>query len=323
MTTVSNFINNSKSMKEETKAQILNAIKQTGYRHNALAAALKKKKTGIESIGIVGVVDQNPFFSELFFEIERQCSAAGISVLSSFQDEAKIDDPGKLLRLMYGKVDALLIISIDRHDLLDAAQSEHTLPIVSLSFNHPCAQTPCGVSRFEQHSRHGGYLAGKYIAMNGHKQIACFTGPDEVRVVRERNEGFMQALEDNGINPDKVSFLRGGFTFASGQQLMQQLYSLPGQYTAVFCHNDLLAAGAINMAAKLKLRVPEDISILGYDDIKLASLTTPALTTIKIPLADIAGQLVAGIRNIPDSGQFEINVEVMPQLIVRDSVLTR
>lgn len=320
VTTVSNFINNTKSMREETKVQIQNAIKQTGYRHNSLAASLKKKSTGIQTVGIVSVVDQNPFFSELFFEIEKGCNQAGISVLSSFQRSASTDDPKQFLQLMIGRVDALAVISIDGHDVLEAIKDVFAIPAVSISLNDPFSQTNSGITSFEQNAFHGGYIAGNHLALNGHTKIVCFTGPEHISIVKKRNEGLIKALQDRQLPTESVEFIDGNFTFDCGSDRMQSLFSRPERYTAIFCHSDLIAAGAINMASKLGLKVPQDISIIGYDDIKLASLITPRLTSIKIPLDEIAKQIIQGLKSLNQDKQNTVTIEIMPELIVRDSV---
>ncbi|MGS0674087.1 LacI family DNA-binding transcriptional regulator [Shewanella sp. 125m-1] len=320
VTTVSNFINSSKSMKAETKLQIQNAIKQTGYRHNTLAASLKKKKSGIETVGIVSIVDQNPFFSELFFEVEKACNQVGISVLSSFQHSESSYDPKCFLQLMNGRVDALVVISIDGHDVMEAIKDVFAIPVISVSLNNPYSETNSGVTTFEQNAFHGGYVAGNFLALNGHNAIACFTGPKDIGVVQKRNKGLLKALDDRNCSTENVQFFYGDFTFDSGCTLMQSLFSKPEQYSAIFCHNDLIAAGAINMASKLGLRVPQDISIIGYDDIKLASFLTPKLTTIKIPLDTIAQQIITGIKTRAQNSQEVVAIEVMPELVIRDSV---
>lgn len=320
VTTVSNFINNSKNMKDETKVLIQQAILETGYRHNALAASLKKKKLGIETVGIVSIVDQNPFFSELFFEIEKGCNRAGISVLSSFLHNESNDDPKHFLQLMYGRVDALVVLSIDGHAVLDAIREVFAIPIISISLNDPYSKTNCGVTSFEQNAFQGGFVAGNYLALNGHRSIACFTGPNCVDIVQKRNEGLLKALSKNGCHTDNVQFFEGEFTFDSGSARMQSLFSKISEFSAIFCHSDLIAAGAINMASKLGLKVPQDISVIGYDDIKLASLITPRLTSIKIPLEDIAQQIVQGLKSKADDSRGIVRIEVMPEITIRDSV---
>ena len=143
VTTISNFLNNKKNVKDDTRIKILEAIKVTGYRFNPLAASLKRKSTGLKTIGIISMVDEGPFFQELFFELESAAYNSGYAVLSCFQREENADLETHI-ELMYGRVDGLILISLKRDKVKEVIRNIHAIPIVAMAFDTGEVTTLCG-----------------------------------------------------------------------------------------------------------------------------------------------------------------------------------
>ncbi|MFB2903458.1 LacI family DNA-binding transcriptional regulator [Aeromonas jandaei] len=319
VTTISNFINNKKTVRDNTRIKILNAIKDTGYRYNAAAAALKRNETVLNTIGIISIVDQNSFFSELFFKLENECFENGYTVVSCFRQEDN-DNLKKYINFMTGKVDGIIIISINRNKIDTIIKHIHATPVVAISFDVGSVMTLCGGTQFELHNEMGGYLAGRYLVSKGHVSLACVTGPADLKTTEDRVNGLNISLVEKELSTDCVRYIEGDYTYNSGINAMYELYSSGKLPTAVICHNDLMAMGVLNAASELGIKIPRDMSVIGYDDIEIARMSCPPLTTISIPLQDLAVQALAELLSkIKKSGSCA-QISVNPTLVVRGSV---
>lgn len=319
VTTVSNFINNTKKLKDETRQRIMAAIQVTGYRHNSLAAALKKNHAGVKTIGIISVVDQNPFFSELFFKLENECFQQGYSVISCFRHEDN-EELQTHINLMSGRVDGILLISLSRDRIDTIIKHIHAIPVVAIAFDLGEVMSVCGGTDFDLQNETGGYIAGRFLLSKGHQRLACVTGPQGLKTTQERVSGLNKLLQEQHIPQDAVEFIEGDYTYQSGVKAMYKLFSAKTLPTAIICHNDLMAIGVQNAANELGLKIPREISVIGYDDIDMSRLSFPALTTIRIPLDELAAQALQGLNaKIQHPGSKAV-IAITPSLVVRSSV---
>lgn len=325
VTTVSNFINNKKKIKEQTRTKIIEAIRFTGYTHNSLAASLKRKKTGMKSIGIISLVDQNPFFHELFFELEKHCFENGYAVISCFQHENK-SNLEHHIELLRGRIDAILMVSFNGEQTDTLINHFQAIPILSVTFDAKEVQTPNGSTKVILNNELGGYVAARYILSKGHRNITCVTGPKELKTTQSRIKGLMDALNEWKLPQDTVNYLEGDFTYESGLEAMYKIFSQQKLPTAIICHNDLIAAGVLNAANELGIKVPSELSVIGYDGIKFSSMTFPSLTTIRIPLDQLAGQAIEAIITLIKKIKLrslepqKMIISVTPNLVIRNSV---
>ncbi len=166
----------------------------------------------------------------------------------------------------------------------------------------------------------GGYLAGQYLLRLNHRRIGCITFSQPLSYVTSRIVGFRQALSEAGIELTTEDFAIGNGRYDSGYQAMQELLQRRSDLTAVFVFNDLMALGAMNALHKQGIRVPEDLSIIGYDDIFYASAFQPALTTIAQPIATMGQTCIALLLERiqqPDKQSTQITLPV--ELIERSS----
>ncbi len=168
----------------------------------------------------------------------------------------------------------------------------------------------------------GGYLATKCLIELGHQKIACFTGPSDVTPSADRVIGYRKALMEADIPIRDEYILVGDFMYQSGEKLLAHLVTLDDVPTAIFVCNDMMAIGAIKQAKVSNVRIPEDISIIGFDDIQFVTAVSPALTTVAQPVRALAqtaiSLLIEKIQN--DSGPSEgTRIVLDPTLVIRDS----
>ena len=162
--------------------------------------------------------------------------------------------------------------------------------------------------------------AVNYLHELGHQRIGCIAGPEEMPLCHYRLQGYVQALRRCGITVDPHYIARGNFTFEAGATALEQLLALPQTPTAVFCHSDIMALGALSYAKRRGLKVPDDLSIIGFDNISLAEFCDPPLTTVSQPRFDIGREAMLLLLNqmsgqVVDSGSRLLDCE----LIIRGS----
>ena len=164
------------------------------------------------------------------------------------------------------------------------------------------------------------FEAVNYLAQLGHKRIAQISGPTTATLCKFRQQGYQQALRRAGVSMNPAYSTVGDFTFEAGAQAVRQLLALPEQPTAIFCHNDAMAIGAIQEAKKLGLRVPQDLSIVGFDDIQFAQYCDPPLTTISQPRYEIGRQAMLMMLDLLKGNDVQAGSRLLEaKLVVRGS----
>lgn len=172
----------------------------------------------------------------------------------------------------------------------------------------------------------GARLAARHLLANCHTKIAMLTGPKEYPEAAQRSTGFIDELNRQGVNIDDELIIDGGFTLDKGAMAFRRLLDTDRPFSAVFCQNDEIAAGVVDVCNREFISVPNDLSIIGFDDIKIANITTPRLTTIRQPIAGsgaLAARILLGLieGKTDNSTSTEEHRELIPELIVRDSVV--
>jgi LacI family transcriptional regulator len=225
----------------------------------------------------------NPFFAEVARGIEDTTFGHGYSLILCNSDGNLEKELFYADHLAEKQVDGILFIAA-------GVSSEHIelllhrrTPVVGGDRYLP----DVAVDAVLTDNRGGGYLATQHLLDLGHRRIACITGPSDVTPSADRVAGYRQAMQEAGIPVDKELILRGNFDYESGYRAAETLLSLSPRPTAIFACNDLTAVGVLSAANRLGLRVPEDLSVVGYDDVRLASFTVPLLTTVQQPKHEI------------------------------------
>lgn len=286
ISTVSHVINGTRNVSPGTRQRVINAMQQVNYRHNALASSLRSNQTRV--LGVLVPNSANPFFAEVISGIEAACFDEGYNILMGNAN----DDPERELAylevLISRQVDGILLVSAGAHrtslELINGYQKPVVMVDRTSSMDH--------VDEIYTDNYNGGLLATQYLLDLGHQRVACISGPSFLTPSADRVRGYKTALEQADIAVDESLILSGNFQHDSGYTACQALLEQPHRPTAIFACNDLMAVGALCAIQEVGLRVPEDISVIGYDDIPLAAYTSPRLTTIAQPAQEL-GKLAA------------------------------
>ncbi len=279
--TVSRFVNRAGPVASPTGQRIETAVRALGYRPNGIARSLVTKTTHTIAFLLPDIT--NPFFPSLVKGVQLLANERGYVVLlcSTLGDEKGDEEYLKLLRAK--QVDGILAVGL----VLRRAQIERlaagSIPFVSLDRNIDLPGAPL----VQVNHRQSAMLATQHLLALGHRSIAHITGPPQLSVSRERLAGYIAALGRAGIKPDARLRVTGDFTEEAGYRDIERLLAEAVPFTAVFAANDLSAIGVMAALKRHGRRVPEDVSVVGFDDIHLAAYTSPPLTTIRQPTLEM------------------------------------
>ncbi|MBB5323509.1 LacI family repressor for deo operon, udp, cdd, tsx, nupC, and nupG [Anoxybacillus tepidamans] len=278
--TVSRVLSNSGNVKKETTEKVLEAIQKLNYQPNILARQLRKLET--KTILVVVPDITNTFFSKILRGIEHVAIENDYEVLLGDTGNNVERERVYLDILRQKKADGMILLTarLESH-LLEEIASE--FPVV-LACEYLEGSTIPTVSIDNVSSAR---KATEYLINLGHRRIGFISGPLNVILSRDRLKGFRQAMAQHNIPIESFLVQEGDFSFESGYNMMMKFLALDQPPTAVFAANDEMAIGAIKAIKSKGLRVPDDISVVGFDDIQFASIYEPALTTISQPMFEI------------------------------------
>ena len=316
--TVSHVINNTRFVLPETRERVLKAMTALNYRPNALARSLRQGKTN--TIGLVLPDSANPFFAEISRSIEDEAFNTGYSV---FLCNTELDVQRELFYvdvLSKKQVDGIIFVAAgDQADSLDFLISQN-MPVVIIDRNLPNVQVDAVLPDHQL----GGYLATRHLLELGHTRIACIAGPSSITPSAERITGYRDALEQANIPFDEKLVLRGDYHAQSGLEITNAFLKMAPRPTAIFALNDLMALGALRAATEAGCLVPQDLAVVGYDDLEISQYTNPPLTTIAQPKTEIGRQAVnLLVDRIIQKDRTTSRVVLPPELIVRQSTQPR
>ena len=312
--TVSRVINNKPDVSSTTRQRVLGIIDETGYRPSYLARGLATARTA--TIGLVVPDISNPYFSDLARGVEQAGQAHGYSVLLCNTDEDPEREIEVLKMLDEKQVDGVIVSGL-RQDSVNLQRALSRFRAVVLVNRHLNGKTIPAVIVDDVA---GGYLATEHLLKLGRTMIGYVAGPKNAYSGIHRARGYRQALDEAGIVSEAGWVQHCAPTVAGGEEATRILLSDYPDLSALFCYNDLVAVGALRACAALGQRVPEDIAIVGYDDIMLAALVSPALTTCRIPRSKMGSQAMTMLLACIDGGGESCGEIVFaPELIVRVS----
>lgn len=314
--TVSHVLNSTRFVSEHVKERVEKAVAELSYRPSSIARSLKGQNT--KTLGMLVTASQNPFFAEVVHGVERRCYERGYTLFLCNTEGDVSRMKANLGALEEKRVDGLLLLCSEvNNDIITLLQAEWSVPIVVFDWG-PQSDT---VDRIYDNSLHGARLATEYLIRKGHRAIGCITGPLDRRSAEERLLGFRNAMKDADILVRDEWIVEGDYGCEGGVSAMKQLCRLPERPTGLFVCNDMMSIGVLSEAFRLGLRVPEDISLVGYDNIYIANYMTPALTTIHQPKGEIAAMAVDTLVDRLDSKRAKGKViKIEPRLIERQSV---
>ncbi|EMC2456412.1 TPA: substrate-binding domain-containing protein [Vibrio cholerae] len=314
--TVSHVINKSRFVSDEIAERVNNAAQQLNYAPSVLARSLKMNRT--KTIGMLVTTSTNPFFGEVVKGVERSCYHQGYNLILCNTEGDNQRMKASINTLLQKRVDGLLLMcSTLEGERLDVFDRYPDIPIVVMDWGPILFAS----DKIQDNSLQGGYMAAKHLIECGHKEIGCITGPLIRHQAQMRYEGYKRALAEAGIaiNPDWI--VESDFECEGGYQAFEKLYERGKLPSALFVSNDMMAMGVIQAASQRGLRVPDDLSLIGYDDVHIAKFMTPALTTIHQPkyrLGKAAVDTLLYRLENPDTTAQVVQLE--PTLVVRNSV---
>lgn len=313
-TTVSHVINNTRFVSEETRQKVIAAMQVLGYHPNALARSLRRGET--LTLGLILPDSSNPFFAEVGHSIEDTAFRQGYSLILC-NTEGDTQKEFQYVKVLCEKqVDGVIFIATgDQADSLDLLLSQE-IPVVVIDRELP----EVGVDAVLLDNYKAGYQATKHLLELGHRRIACLTGPSNITPSAQRVIGYQRALAEAAIQVEEDLIVRGDFHPRSGHDATSNLLKRPNRPTALFACNDLMAFGSISAAFIAGYKVPDDLAVVGCDDIELASYFHPPLTTIAQPktlIGQTAIELI--LERIREPARPAQRLLLESQLIIRGS----
>ncbi|MCW8348160.1 DNA-binding transcriptional regulator CytR [Vibrio sp. ZSDZ65] len=312
--TVSRALMNPEKVSSSTRKRVEEAVLEAGYSPNSLARNLRRN----ESKTIVTIVPDicDPYFSEIIRGIEDAAIEHGYLVLLGDSGQSQKRENSFVNLVFTKQADGMLLLGTDLPFDISKPEQKNLPPIVMACEFAPELELPTVhidnlTSAFE---------AVNYLSQLGHKRIAQISGPDTAFLCRFRQQGYQQALRRAGIPMNPSYTAKGDFTFEAGAKSVRTLLALPEPPTAIFCHNDIMAIGAMQEAKKLGLRVPQDLSFVGFDDIQFAQYCDPPLTTISQPRYEIGRQAMYTMLEVLQGVDVRAGSRLLDtELVIRDS----
>lgn len=280
VTTVSHVVNDTRHVSAKVRERVELAIRELGYVPNAMARSLKSNTTS--TLGMLIPNSSNPYFAEIVRIVEDRCFGAGYTLVLCNTDDEPRRQSVYLQVLAERRIDGLIVVSTGADEDDSLATQLRGLRIPTVLVDREIADPACDL--VETAHMQGGLLAVRHLLSLGHKRIACIGGPLGVTSSEQRIEGWRMALAETGSPPNADALLwRGGFTSQGGYEAMHAILRTEQKPSAVFMCNDLMAIGALRAAHESGVRVPDELSIVGFDDIELSAYTSPPLTTVAQP----------------------------------------
>jgi LacI family transcriptional regulator len=316
--TVSNVLNRPEIVAPPTRTRVLEAIATLGFVPNESARHLRRGRGRV--LGLVVLDVANPFFTDVARGVDQATRTAGMAVIFCNSDGDPAREAAYLDLLEEQRVQGVLITPVDdtSHRLL---QLRERGVLVILLDRRATRDDLCSVS---VNDTLGGELAVRHLVETGHRRIGFVGGPRRLEQVRDRHRGALAALRDLGVPEQQLRYLdTPSTTVHAGRDAASRLLGTPASVrpTALFCANDLLALGVLQGLTRQRVRVPDDIALVGYDDIDFAAAAAVPLTSVRQPrqqLGQAAAELLIDEANHPESHRHR-QIVFEPELVVRES----
>ena len=317
--TVSNVLNRPDRVSAATRARVEQAMAELGFVRNESARQLRAGRS--RTIAYVMLDATNPFFTDVAQGMEHVAEDRNLSLFLCNSDNRAAREVGHLARLQEQRVQGILITPMDPDSQALADLADRGTPLVIVDRTSR-GERFCTVSVDDVL---GGRLAIEHLVDRGHRRVAFVGGPDSLGQVRERLEGSRLAWRDAGMPDDGlVVVATSALSVAEGRAAGERLAGLPARRrpTAVFCANDLVALGLLQQATSAGVRVPEDLAIVGFDDIDFAAAAAVPLTSVRQPRAEL-GRTAARLLLEEADGSAHVHEQVVfePELVARRSTM--
>jgi LacI family transcriptional regulator len=314
VSTVSHVVNGTRFVSEDLRNKVLLVLNSLDYQPNRLAMGLRKKSSS--AIGLIVADITNPFFSEIAWRIENLCHQKNYSVMLCNTDGSPSKEDYYLSRLSEWQVDGIIVVSSTSPAAHLNTFNKPDMPLTLIDIDSPGYEMDSiSVDNFG-----GGMLAAQHLASLGHSRIACISGSLETRYNQGRLNGFREGLMEAGLEVDEALIARADFNTFSGLNVTNQFLEMKNRPTAIFTCSDLLAYGAMKAAYVKGLKIPDDLSIVGFDDIFMSKYTLPPLTTVRQPISELTEEAVnCFLTRKEDPGKTSRTIKLKLHLEIRDS----
>lgn len=314
--TVSRALNNRPEVKEETRRKVLQAAREMGYRPNRIARSLVTKRS--QCIGLIVPDIMNPFFAELAWGVDEAATAKGYNVYLCNTNWNEKRELTYLNLLVSRQTDGIILASARDEGTNVEKFIEKNLPLVvvnSLFQEFGCHQVMIDNVR-------GGYLAADHLIGLGHERIGFVGGLEHVKATVDRLEGLKIALDEKGLTLDERFISFGAYSWESGYAQMKRLLAGDGaeRPTAIFAANDIVALGVMQAADESGLKVPQQLALVGFDDIDFSAYHKVQLTTVsqkKKDLGECAVEIILEQLNGSSGSPEQEQIVLQPALVVR------
>lgn len=282
MSTVSHVINSTRFVSPEIRARVEHAMQTLNYKPNTIARSLRNRQT--RTFGVLLPDSANPYFARIVAAIEDACFSQGYNIIIGNASNNPERESAYLDVLAAKQVDGMLLISTgDFNRSIEYLQSAN-VPTVLVDRSSEAQNVDVVVTDNAQ----GGSLAAAHLLALGHRRIGMIAGPSRLSSSAQREHGFLGALQQADVTLSASSIVHGDFSAEGGYSACMTLLAAQAQPpTALFAANDMMAIGALRALHERGLHVPEDVSVIGYDNISLSAYVLPSLTTIAQPVEQI------------------------------------
>ncbi|WP_085689221.1 MULTISPECIES: LacI family DNA-binding transcriptional regulator [unclassified Pseudomonas] len=312
-TTVSHVVNKTRPVSEEVRLKVEAAIKSLDYVPSAVARSLKAKTTA--TIGLLVPNSLNPYFAELARGIEDYCERNGYCVILCNSDDNPDKQRSYLRVLLEKRIDGLIVASAGGDSGLAQGLAGVKTPMVIV--DRGLEGVDADLVRIDH--EYGAYLATRHLLELGHRDIATIGGPASTSVAQMRQAGFARALKEAGVDVSPLRMLESDFTSTGGYNAASVLLER-NPPSAIFAGNDMIGIGVLRAAAERNVRVPAELSVIGFDDIQMSRYVYPALTTVGqsiLQLGEMAAEVL--LRRIATPGLATDQRIVTPSIVLRES----
>ena len=313
LATVSKVLNGRAGVAAERRTEILKLLDEQGYRRRGTS---RRQRTGLIDIVLRGIDTQ--WATQVLVGAQEEAARAGVGVVVTPTHGRTLGNRHWMTSLAQRHSDGLVLVVSRLQQEADAELEKLRIPYVLVD---PIGLPPQDVPIISTTNVDGGFDAAEHLISLGHRRIAIITGDRGLACARERLDGFLQALSQAGIPIDDELIMYGNFQESAGYAAADRLLRLPDRPTAIFAGSDLQAYGVYKAAKAHGLVIPDDLSVVGFDDVPMASWVSPPLTTIHQPLTEMAREATRILLEIAYQGitPADMRIELPTRMVLRES----
>lgn len=286
--TVSAVVNDASWVSDSTRARVQRAVEAMGYHPNQFARGLKRREG--HAVGVIVSDLTNPFFTQIVRSLGHALHSAGRALSLCDSDHQHPLGEANLRMLVEGQIVGLVVIgdSVPERALRAFVRQRPRVPVIVIEREYALPELSCLLVDSEQ----AAFIATRHLVDRGCERIAMITGPSTgagsaTYGRAQRYEGFCRALRESGRTLPPELVVEGNFRYESGRTAMRRFLALPHPPDAVFAANDMMAMGAMSVIRDARLVVPDDVALVGFDNVPMTALMSPGLTTMAMPMAEL------------------------------------